>query len=247
MNRTKLSFQAVILMLVCASGLALTSCGKKEQESQHENAQLVKRAFERLNENDTKGLLALVTTDNSDRGDKQVLGGYLWADDIKIEVDDDIYPDEVYYECVIPNPLVAMLNNIYDRVFINHKRSNLSEMFASMSISGFFTIETDPKTGKKQINIDDSNNPFSIYLDIVYNTDLDERYDVNKLTNNENASVIIATVSYTVTSIYSDLVADDYFFDTFIPDMTTFFKDNDLQTLLKVAETMKETKDEIAI
>ena len=81
-----------LISTVCLLSVLLGGCKKEYSEG----ALLVKKAFEYLNEDNTDGLLSIISNSNIDyKNAKKTLGGFIQASEIEIRVD-EMYPDQVF-------------------------------------------------------------------------------------------------------------------------------------------------------
>jgi len=206
----------IILGALLMSLLNIPLSGFGQQRGYREDSLLVRKAFEYLNEDKTNELISIVNNSHKDyQTMKKTLGGHIHAIDISVYVD-PAYTNQVFFSCTIPGGATATIFNIVDQNFNISESESISK---NIPLKGSIKILTNPKTGKKLIDISEEKDPFSLCLNIAYNGLMEESIKPGDLNTDEGFSNTVKNVTLVVGNAYNSIVDEKYFSDVFMPDL----------------------------
>ena len=210
-----------LLHLLCSATIMISLLlGFSGCKKHGENALLVKRAFELLNDDNSNQLRAIVydsPNNTFNKSDNNTNGGFIHVDDIMIEVEANT-PHIIYYSCTVNGGAIVALSNVlnYD-IYLKENQNYCKDI----TMKGYLTIRTNSITGKKEIDISNGQNPFSLFLNIVKSN----RRAINKINFSQTTEEKLnEAINYSATIVgiaYANALEDDnsYFADVMIPEL----------------------------
>ena len=204
--------------LICGSLLFLFMSMGYEKEN-NENELLVAAAFELLNKNGSNALQAIIvdSQENNSKRTKNITNKnpFFRTFDISIWSESNS-PDKVFYYCKIPGAAIVALSCVTDKNLHNE----ISVKYCKdVTMKGSFTIRTDSKTGIKKIDISDGQNPFSIYLNIVYYKEAIEKISDNDTETESNNKILNSSAIVALAYMFALNNNTSYFADIMLPEL----------------------------
>ena len=216
--------------LLCGSLLFLFMSMGYEKKN-NENELLVAEAFELLNKNGSNALQAIIvdSPENNSKRTKNITNRnpFFHTFDISIWSESNS-PDKVFYYCKIPGAAIVALSCVTDKNLHNE----ISVKYCKdVTMKGSFTIRTDSKTGIKKIDISDGQNPFSIYLNIVYYKEAIEKISDNDSKTESNNKILNSSAIVALAYMFALNNYTSYFADIMLPELA---RCSESETFLKI-------------
>ena len=208
------------LMYLCAGIMLSCLFCSFTDEKEWENEEFVKKAFELLNENKSKLLYDMLIQPDGRRlkvpSYSRTNKAFFFANNVILEKESSS-SDRVRYSCDIPGAVIVAISNVSDRQLFTN-----GHFCKDVRLEGYFKIRTDTQTGEKKIIIDNEKNPFSIYLNIAYNS---EKIPIMVNENDFNDNLLVGV--YITSQVYVNALGDPNYIDNVIaPELGECLKKN---------------------